>query len=117
METINLLLTTEIGVATGVISLTLTRSRLLRGPRNWIKYRSPWWGELVTCPYCTSHWVAATLVGALGAHGVKEWLLSTTWAIAIASVASYAIWRAISEISPTHASTDPEELYAQDARS
>ncbi len=42
-----------------VVSYTVTRSELFATLRNRIiRPRSKWLGQLVTCPYCFSHWVA-----------------------------------------------------------
>src|SRR5580765_5058624 len=49
----------EMGAATGVASLTITRSRPLRPVRDWVRSKSDWWGALISCPYCMAHWVAA----------------------------------------------------------
>lgn len=51
-----------LALAVAVISLTVTKSTLFEKPRQWILERSAWIGKLVTCPYCTSHWVSFVLV-------------------------------------------------------
>lgn len=97
------------GVATGIVSLTLTRSRPLRGIRNWIRYKSDWAGELVTCPYCMSHWIAGVLIWWLGPGSVKTWFLGTAVAIAIAAPVAAVVMQAILLVSPAQ----EEALYAE----
>ena len=48
--------------AAAVISLTITKSSLFEHPRKWVLERSEWLGKLVSCAYCTSHWVSFALV-------------------------------------------------------
>lgn len=40
------------------ISLTTSRAKVFAGFRTWAAERSAWFGKLVECTYCTSHWVA-----------------------------------------------------------
>jgi hypothetical protein len=47
-----------LGIATGAISLFLTKSSLLNGFHTWLEKKSPFLGEMLNCPWCTSHWVA-----------------------------------------------------------
>lgn len=88
----------EMGVATGVASLTLTRARPLRPMRQWIQQRSQWWGELVSCPYCISHWVAFVLVArhltSLD-NAVLEWLI----VVAISAPVAALVYQSIITIS------------------
>jgi Protein of unknown function (DUF1360) len=46
------------GIATGAISLFITKSTLLNGFHTWLEKKSPFLGEMLNCPWCTSHWVA-----------------------------------------------------------
>jgi hypothetical protein len=47
-----------IGIAVGVVTLTLTKATIFEGLRESIKRKSAFFGELCSCPYCTSHWLA-----------------------------------------------------------
>lgn len=51
-----------LSVACGATSMVLTKSTLLNGFHNWLEKRSPFLEEMLSCPWCTSHWVAAFLV-------------------------------------------------------
>jgi hypothetical protein len=48
-----------IGVATGAISLFITKSALLNPFHAWLEKQSPFLEEMLSCPWCTSHWVGA----------------------------------------------------------
>lgn len=47
-----------LGLCCGVISLTLTKGTIFESLRMATLKRSLFFGELLMCPYCTSHWVA-----------------------------------------------------------
>lgn len=44
------------------LTLTVSRSQLFSPVREWVKKHSKFLGELLTCPYCLSHWVSALIV-------------------------------------------------------
>lgn len=48
--------------AISAISMTISKSKLFEGFREWIGEQSGWLGELFNCPYCTSHWVTLLFV-------------------------------------------------------
>jgi hypothetical protein len=48
-----------IGVATGAISLFITKSALLNSFHTWLEKKSPFFEEMLSCPWCTSHWIGA----------------------------------------------------------
>lgn len=52
---------TFIAVATAiaVISIDVTYTSIFEPARVWVANKSDWFGELVSCPWCFSHWVAA----------------------------------------------------------
>lgn len=45
-------------MAVSVMSLTITRSRIFHEFREWVKSKNDYLGDLVSCFYCTSHWLA-----------------------------------------------------------
>lgn len=71
------------------LSYTLTRERLFEPLRRRLGGKDTFFGYLVSCPYCASHWIAfvlvpltgaafVPLVGGLGAFGpVLQWFLSS----------------------------------------
>lgn len=53
-----------LGAAVGVISTTITKARVFREWRMFLKRHSKWWGDLFSCAYCMSHWVAGAAITA-----------------------------------------------------
>lgn len=51
-----------LGVATGAISMVLTKSTVLNFMHDWLEAKIPFLGEMLNCPWCTSHWVALFFV-------------------------------------------------------
>jgi hypothetical protein len=47
-----------VAMAVATISMTLSKGKVFIGLREWIDNRSDFFGDLIHCPYCTSHWVA-----------------------------------------------------------
>jgi hypothetical protein len=51
-----------LAIATATVSMTVTMASIFRFLREWFEdeegFRG-WLGELLTCPYCLSHWTAA----------------------------------------------------------
>jgi hypothetical protein len=50
------------------LSQTIARERVFEPLRGLVARRSDWFGYLVSCPYCVSHWVALALVPVTGVH-------------------------------------------------
>lgn len=81
-----------LALATSAISVTITRSGVFHGPRDWIADRSQWFGELVHCPYCMSHWVSLVLMLWYDLRIVPDtyWLVDlVVSALAVVAVASF----------------------------
>lgn len=70
----NFLAVTAIALATMAISLTTSRALVFAPFRMWVASKSSWLGELVSCFYCTSHWVAIALVVIYRPVLVQKWL-------------------------------------------
>ena len=51
-----------LGIATGAISLLLTKSEALNFMHEWLEKHIPFLGKMLNCPWCTSHWVALFFV-------------------------------------------------------
>ncbi len=51
-----------LALATSAISVTISRGGVFSRQRKWLLKNKNWLGRLASCPYCTSHWVAAVLV-------------------------------------------------------
>lgn len=96
MNTIGLYQVAVLALATSAISVTVSKSRVFASPRNWIASRSSWLGELMSCSYCTSHWVAIALIAIYRPAIVTQWivvdlLVSMFGLVAIAAIVSGAI--------------------------
>lgn len=53
-----------------VATLTISKSKLFAGVREWASEKAPQsLGSLLSCPYCLSHWIAAAV--AIGAEGIS----------------------------------------------
>lgn len=61
MLKLNLIEILLLGIASGVISLTVTKAVIFKSTRDWLESKSEFFGDLVTCPYCFGHWSAAFL--------------------------------------------------------
>lgn len=51
-----------LSVVTASISFTVTETKLFKNFREWLKRKSSFLGDLITCGYCFGHWVAFALV-------------------------------------------------------
>ena len=58
-----LAIATVLALAVAALSLTITKAAVFKDLREWVNGRNEWLGKLVSCPYCTSHWVSFILVG------------------------------------------------------
>lgn len=78
------------------IAHTITRERLFAPLRDRLGGNETWWGYLVSCPYCVSHWVAAALVPLTGMYvvpiapdwGVASWILGWILSAILVAVAA-----------------------------
>lgn len=91
-----------LGIASGFISLTVSKSKFFESFREFFFLRAVpqgfghvwgWLYELVSCPYCFSHWVSLAMV-AIWQPQVTDcgwWLvdMGVSW-FAMIAVASYA---------------------------
>ncbi len=78
------------------LSHTIARERIFLPLRNRLGGMDTWFGYLVSCPYCVSHWLAFALVPAtesyfiavtpdLAGAGVLSWFLSSILVVALAA--------------------------------
>lgn len=87
-------------IACGAISMTTAKSKIFQPLRDWITAKSPWLGEGVSCPYCTSHWVSLALM--LVYHprpltcdvAIIDYFVATMMMVALSSVSSWVIFQA-----------------------
>jgi len=46
-------------MASSSVAVTISWSRIFRSIRNYLEFRSSFLFDLINCPYCLGHWVAA----------------------------------------------------------
>ena len=66
-----------LGLASSTVSVTVGSSQLLKPARNWIGRHSEFLGDLISCPYCLGHWVAAGIMFSAGEPSLIQWLSIT----------------------------------------
>jgi hypothetical protein len=96
-----------LALAISTASLTITRSGVFAWARRAVKRHSAFFGELIECPYCTSHWLALAAVliyqprvtdaGVL----VLDLFVSVLVLVALSSLISGLVYRSISGIYPS----------------
>lgn len=47
-----------LAMAIGAVAFTVARTKVAESLRRAVKQRSEWFGTLVSCPYCLSHWLS-----------------------------------------------------------
>lgn len=96
MEMLILLFVLSLAVSAG--SLTLTKAKISATFRERVAARSKFFGELLECPYCTSHWLGFFAVviyqPRFGAWLLVDIVLATFAVVALASFWSYIIMKA-----------------------
>lgn len=81
-EKVNELLLLSVVVAS--VSFTVAEARLFSPARRWFQAKAPLLGELLSCGYCLSHWVALILVVVFRPRPtVSWWLLDYFFAVLI----------------------------------
>lgn len=80
-----------LAMAVSTISLTVSKSKIFESTRNWVSGRSKWLGELISCFYCFSHWVAAVLVLLTGLTTQFGFIITVLAVINVAAVFSSVI--------------------------
>lgn len=101
-----------------VISLTITRSSLFDHLRKWMVERNEWLGKLVTCPYCTSHWVSFALVAWYQPRMLQSaWLpvdlmISAFAIVALAMPISFVVLCSFKNMAPLEEDPEKEQLRA-----
>ncbi|HLP46785.1 MAG TPA: DUF1360 domain-containing protein [Candidatus Kapabacteria bacterium] len=60
---------------TASISFTMTETKLFKPFREWLKKKSTFLGDLLSCGYCFGHWVAFSLVAVYQPRLFESWWL------------------------------------------
>lgn len=61
--------------ATSSISFTVTETKFFKPLREWIKKKSNFLGDLLSCGYCLGHWIAFALVAVYKPKLFEFWWL------------------------------------------
>lgn len=102
-----------LAVATG--SMTVTRSKVFKPLRWAIQRRSVFFGDLITCPYCFSHWVAFAIVAWFRPRLVEssvplvDYAVSAFAVVALATYGGGLIFRAFAVMPPPSTPDEEEE--------
>lgn len=101
-----------IAFAVAAMSYTIAKTKVSAPFRAWVKSKSEWAGGLVSCPYCTSHWLtlAAMLtfrsdIRLIWGHGFFDYM--GTWA-AIIAVSAIIVGQINNAIQPPLSALQPE---------
>jgi hypothetical protein len=83
VSNMNILTLLFLGIATGAISMVVSRSTLLNSLHDWVEKRSVFLENLLSCPWCLSHWVS--LIFTLIYHPliVTSWFLPLDYFVTI----------------------------------
>lgn len=86
------------------ISQTVAKERIFEPLRDRLGGKETWFGYLISCPYCLSHWVAFLLVPLTGAYALRvaprwpiaspilDWFLSSILVTVIAAFLRVGFW-------------------------
>ena len=91
-------------MAVAAASLTLSKAHVFAWLREAVARRSAWLGQLVSCPYCTSHWIAAAAVWALryrvtAAGTAADWLVAWLATVTLSGVWAGLVYRAYARMT------------------
>ncbi|MBI4135980.1 MAG: DUF1360 domain-containing protein [Candidatus Vogelbacteria bacterium] len=80
-----------LALATAAISTTISKGRIFASAREWIIERNEWLGKLVSCSYCTSHWVALAFVAIYRPVLIQQWFIVDLFVSVFSVVAISAV--------------------------
>ena len=82
-----------IGLAVASISVAICCTRASERPRFWIYPRCNWLGELLSCPYCLSHYLAlGCVLWRWPVPGLVGLLLATFAVVTLANIFAFVLW-------------------------
>jgi len=84
----NIILTS---LAVAAASMTISKSNAMYWLRNLVTRLGVWFEELIHCPYCLSHWLAAVSVIAWFRGTLGEMIITGLAMVTLASLASLGI--------------------------
>ncbi len=104
-----------LSVVVWAVSTTIARARVLRPLRLWVKRRSDYLGEGLSCQYCVSHWVAflVTLLFQPRLLPAAVWPASQPWLLPLADyfASAFAIIGLSALIARNLGKTPPDGIH------
>jgi hypothetical protein len=97
-----------LGLAGGVINVTVTRSSIFKPLRKWLGVRSAFLRDLMRCPYCFGHWIGFLLSLVFGVRlfstgiWLVDWFASALAVAWMSIVAGCIVFNAASAIPIGH---------------
>ena len=64
-----------LSIVCAAISFTVTETKIFKPLREWLKKKSTFFGDLLSCGYCFGHWVAFALVAVYQPKLFQSWWL------------------------------------------
>jgi hypothetical protein len=86
------------------LAQTIAKEQIFAPLRDRLHGKETWFGYLVSCPYCASHWIAFAVVPLTGAYyvgvtprlgvlaPVASWFLSSILVVVVAAFLRVAFW-------------------------
>lgn len=82
---------TILSLAIAAASMTITKSNAMDWFRGLVSKLGHWFEDLIHCPYCLSHWLAAFSVVAWFRGSLGEMIITGLAVVTLASLASLGI--------------------------
>jgi hypothetical protein len=100
-----------LALATAAISVTISKAQVFSSFRDWVADNNAWLGDLISCHYCTSHWVAMGFIVIYHPFLVRKWIVSDLFVslfatVAISALVSGLILKLTTMKSGTHEATN-----------
>lgn len=101
MDILDLIL---LGIAAGMVNLTVTKSWIFREVRMWADEKGEKLGKLVSCPYCFGHWVGFVLTLVTGSRPICngnaffDWFLSSLVIGWLSVLTALVVFKAVKSI-------------------
>lgn len=94
-----------LALAVSSISLTVSRAKLFADLREFVKSKNVWLGKLLSCPYCTSHWVSFIITALYLPRPIHlflllDWFLASMMIVALSAMLMGVMFLSISMITP-----------------
>jgi hypothetical protein len=72
-----------LGIASGAVSMVVSRSTIFNSFHNWLEKRSVYLEDLLSCPWCLSHWVALVFTIIYRPLVITSWLIPVDYFVTV----------------------------------